>query len=544
MEPLNYLLAFIEGLALILSPCILPILPLLLSGSLTGSKKKPLGIICGFSLVFALSTLGAHFLIQSLHINFDVLRNIAFILIILFGCILASDYLSEKFSRLTNRLANSANQLQPATSAEGFRSGFILGSLISLIWTPCAGPVLAAALIQIALQKNIFSSFLALFFFALGSVLPMILLALLGKKVLEKIQFLKKSSHLLRKICGYLMIFFSVILLFISTYQPDFFARLANEQTPQTLTSSINAQGLTDALIKPYPAPAIIGITTWINSPPLSLDKLKNKVVLIDFWTYSCINCLRTLPYLIDWDRKYRDKGLVIIGVHSPEFAFEKDVNNVKRAVENNKIFYPVALDNNYTTWLNYHNHYWPAHYLIDQQGMVVYQHYGEGKYAETENNIRQLLGLNKEMREEKSAASAIDFNQTPETYLGYERLENFSSPERVQEDSSSNYSFPNSLAANSWALKGRWLIQGQRIISQESNNEIALRFNAQHVYAVMGANKPVVIQVLYNGAKRSQLIVKDQQLYELISFPNPVPGEIRLIISEPGVEIYTFTFG
>ncbi len=502
LEFLNFFLAFLEGCALILSPCILPILPIILSGTIAGGKLRPLGVITGFVITFALFTLGSHFLVTHLGINLDRLRDVAFLLITLFGVVMVSNYLTEKFGLFTQKLANIGMDLSGGEQQGGFLSGLLLGSLVSLIWTPCAGPILAAALIQIAVQKTVLGSTIALFAFALGSVTPMLIIALLGKKLLRSLTAIKKHTTLLRKIFGVIIIVTTLILAYISHFRPNLLASLAAPAAPAKKSAGNLPSGLTDGLAIPYPAPPLIGLGPWINSSPLILSSLTGKVVLIDFWTYSCINCLRTLPYLLAWDKAYRDQGLVIIGVHTPEFEFEKNAANVRQAVARLGISYPVALDNQYATWNNYQNSYWPAHYLIDKQGRVVYQHFGEGEYGVTEHNIRVLLGLPLagDMVIKTPTEISPSYEQTPETYLGYERAESFASPEALMPDRTVNYTFPSRLSQDHWALRGAWQINRQKIIAMSPASAIEIHFQASAVYVVMGST---------TAAPRGQSFVK-----------------------------------
>ncbi len=314
-----------------------------------------------------------------------------------------------------------------------------------------------------------------------------------------------------------------------------------------------------DALPISYTAPALENSNAWINSTPLNLQQLKGKVVLIDFWTYSCINCIRTLPYLIAWDKAYRDKGLVIIGVHTPEFEFEKDINNVQQAVQRLGITYPVLLDSQYVTWQNFHNQYWPAHYLIDKNGQVVYEHFGEGDYEITEHNIRALLGVHDvPMVQAKSptVVNALFDRQTPETYFGYARADRLVSPDAVVQDNTATYHFPDQLALQEWALRGQWRINAENITAMASDSAIKLHFFAQHVYLVAGNidAKPIKIRVLLNNVdvtdqagkdvQNSLLTISGERLYDVLSLPKPTEGELTLVIESPGVSLYTFTFG
>lgn len=533
-------LAFIEGFALIISPCILPILPIILSGSLTGNKSRPLGIVIGFILSFTVITLFSRALIQAAHIDPETLRVVSLVLLFLLGLMMLSTHLSEKFNLFTQRLTNVGSSNTVINNPEGgLWSGLLFGCLIGIIWTPCAGPILAAVIVQIVTEHTTFNSSLTVVAFALGAGVPMLLIALVGRKVLDKFGVFKKHADLFRKVLG-LIIILTVVYLYYFGVEAFSFSS-SPELTPTELTSD----SLIDGLKQPYPAPNISGIDAWINSPPLKLSELKGKVVLIDFWTYSCINCIRTLPYIKDWYKKYHDKGLVIIGVHSPEFQFEHDINNVKTGVTKFGILYPVAIDNKFVTWRNFNNEFWPAHYLIDKNGNVVYEHFGEGSYAITENNIRYLLGLTGKVAE-KQSNDQYSSAQTPETYLGYYRATNFSSPESVTKNAVATYSYPSGFALNNWALSGKWKIMADKIVAADKDAAIRLHFQAGKVYAVMGVTEqPVNIKVLFNDKPVNSVTqIKDHILYTLLEFPKETEGTITIIADAPGLELYTFTFG
>lgn len=558
---LNLLLAFLEGFGLIISPCILPILPIMLSGSIEGGKKRPIGIIVGFVLIFTLFTLFSHLLVISLGINLNVLRSVAFILIALFGVVMMSSVLTEKFAVLTQNIANVGNQLTAHHgNSEGFFSGVMLGGLVSLIWTPCIGPILAAILIQITIQKTAVASFVTLVFFALGSVLPMIVIALFGKKMFSTIQFFKKRADSLRKLLGAIIILSALILIYINYINPGLLVfSFKGPSTKLNFNPFSSNSNLVNTLSNPYPAPLLGNNQIWINSQPLNWEQLKGKVVLIDFWTYSCINCVRTLPYLIAWDKAYRNKGLVIIGVHTPEFEFEKNVNNVEDAVKHFHIQYPVVLDSEYAIWKNFHNQYWPAHYLIDKNGKVVYQHFGEGEYQATEHNIQVLLnmkhGIPKKMIQQPEAIVPFS-EQTPETYLGYARSERFGNRNSNAYKKIESYTFPAHLSGDQWALDGLWLVNAEFITPKSSNAGIKLDFSGKHVYLVAGSEnqQPVKVNVLLdNQAIKNQagkdvhngvLTIKEHRLYEVLDFSKPTKGELILLIQSPHVNLYAFTFG
>lgn len=535
---LNIGLAFIEGFALIISPCILPILPIILAGSLTGNKARPLGIITGFITTFAAVTLFSRAIIQFLNIDPIILRNVSFGILILLGIIMMSTYLTDQFARLTNALTSLGNNIKSANDTQsGFWGGLIFGMLIGIIWTPCAGPILAAIIVQVATQQTNLASISAVIAFAIGAGIPMFIIAVAGRKILEQFDFFRTKTILFRKILGLLII----LGVLFAIYSPSLTLSYSTAEN----NISFSQTSLTNPIAKPYPAPQIEGITAWINSPPLTIANLHSKVVLIDFWTYSCINCIRTLPYLKTWYNRYHDQGFEIIGIHSPEFEFEKNIDNVKNAVSKFGIRYPVALDNNFVTWRNFNNRYWPAHYLIDKNGNVVYQHFGEGQYAVTENNIRFLLGLTKPVSQ-MTESTKQNINQTPETYLGYARIENFASPETIMKNQLHDYSYPSALLANQWALQGKWIINSEKIIAASPNASIKIHFNAAKVYAVMGMeDKSIVVNMKLNNKEMpNKIIVNKNQLYTLVNTNRANEGELEVISEQPGLEMYTFTFG
>lgn len=535
---LNFMLAFLEGIALIISPCILPILPIILSGSIQGARKRPYGIILGFISIFILFTFFSRRLVLVFGIDLNFVRNVSLGLLVLFAAIMISNYLAEKFELLTARLSNlGANWKIFKQPNQGFISGIIFGGLTGIIWTPCAGPILAAVILQTILQQTNLTSFITLLFFAIGVAIPMLAIAIFGREIVSKLSFLKTNAVLLRKILGYIIILSVIYMIYGTGFVLSFSKVKNNLLTPQTM--------LLRAINKPYPMPQIEGIAAWINSDPIKREQLNHHVVLVDFWTYSCINCIRILPYLKDWYAKYHDKGLLIVGVHSPEFEFEKNLENVKNAVAKFGIKYPVALDNNFITWRNYNNRYWPAHYLIDKNGIVVYQHFGEGEYDVMENNIRYLLGL---QRVESNPTKVANFPQTPETYLGYSRANQFKSPEIVGRNIIKKYSYPESLSVDEWALLGEWRITPEYIVSASADAAIKLHFRATKVYAVFGnsSKQAVAVSIFLNGNLVAKEIIgaANYALHPLIEGKDYFSGMLELVISAPGLEIYTFTFG
>jgi cytochrome c biogenesis protein CcdA/thiol-disulfide isomerase/thioredoxin len=549
LDSLTVGLAFLEGMAVIVSPCILPVLPVVLSVGAQGGRWRPYGVIAGFVSAFSLFTLLSRKLVLWFGIDPERLRQVSFYLLLIFGVILLSETLSEWFSAGTQRLADIGQRLASRRNhsqarSQGFWSGVVLGSAIGLIWTPCAGPILTAVLVQTIRQETDAAGVLTVLAFGLGAGIPLLFLAIQGNRLMTHLRLFQRHSLALRRAMG-LLIIATVLLTAQGTV---FHWNFSWARNPAGTPTTAKAPTLVNGLPSPYPAPDFRGISAWINSPPLTMQTLRGKVVLVDFWTYSCINCVRTLPVLTAWDRRYRAQGLVIVGVHSPEFEFEKKLDNVRQAVAEHHIQYPVALDNNLDTWTNFENRYWPAHYLIDRQGRVVYTHFGEGDYDVTENNIRALLGVGKTIARAQTAGQTPGFseNQTPETYLGYARAMRFSSPQTAEPDQVSAFTFPNTLPMHHWALHGKWFIDAEKIVAQEGGAALRLRFTAKTVFLVMGVppRKTIPVTVLLNGKPVGTVTVSRNTLYTLASQDKTRPGTVELRASTPGLSAYAFTFG
>jgi cytochrome c biogenesis protein CcdA/thiol-disulfide isomerase/thioredoxin len=588
------LFAFLAGIVTILSPCILPLLPIVLSGTVSGGKRRPLGIITGFVASFTVFTLSLSALVQALGISPDLLRWIAAGVIIAFGLIMVIPPFKTVFMRLVSRLASRGMSAQQNISNKGFVSGLTLGVSLGLVWTPCVGPIMASV-ISLALSSTVdLGSVFITLSYSLGTAVPLFIIMRGGKSLMNRFSFFKKHSNTIQKVFGVLMLLTGLAILTgfdrqfqtsILTAFPGYgqgltkiedqgfinnaIAKRNNDLLKTTPTpepgGNVSAGGTAPAAPTAKPArdtyeaqthslyDAITMGGPWINSAPINPSSLRGKVVLIDFWTYSCINCIRTLPYLTAWDKKYRGQGLVIIGVHSPEFAFEHETSNVKQAVKDFGIEYPVVQDNKFAIWRAFNNHYWPAHYFFNKSGELVSMHFGEGAYAESEQLIQKLLGESGPLaaNEIKSTLSTTA-GKTPETYLGYNRASSFASPDAGIQDTSHNYSLPSRLQKNQWALSGPWTQTAENIVAR-GGSTLELSFHAQKVYLVLGpadTGPAGEITVTVNGKavntadiKNGKLELKMYRLYELYNGDKPIDGLLRLKTTGP-LKAYAFTFG
>ena len=319
----------------------------------------------------------------------------------------------------------------------------------------------------------------------------------------------------------------------------------------------------TKSVTKFEPAAEIENIEAWINSEPLTIAELRGKVILIDFWTYSCINCIRTLPFITEWDEKYRDDGLVVIGIHSPEFQFEKKLENVQDAVDEYRIEYAVGLDNDFTTWRNFNNRYWPAKYFIDRNGNLRHTHFGEGEYSESEEMIQKLLAedVDEDFSFEEVSnvfdTPPISAIQTPETYLGYSRLENMVNSSQLKFDTTQTYQFDGELNAHEWALLDDWEVTDEASISRSANSTLLLNFTAKEVYLVIESETPAKMKVYVDDQlvselglshedvdENSEITITEPRLYQLVRSDEMLQGSILRLEFEEGISINAFTFG
>lgn len=548
------LFAFLAGVFTILSPCILPILPAILSAGTLKGTWRPLGIIIGLIVSFTFFTLALTAIVHATGLSANVLRYVAIVIIGLFGLVMLFPFLSNWFAKITTPLANLGQNVQSTGESNGFIGGILFGVALGLLWTPCAGPILAAITTLVATQTVTFSTVLLTLAYSIGAGVPMFLIAYGGSKIIQSSKLLTKHAEGIRRFFGLLMIATAVAIalhwdMVLQQQVIRFIPPVLVEDTPvvkqqlELLGEGGNrrqspmpqtSEGLGDY----GPAPEIVGITNWINSPPLSIKQLHGKVALVDFWTYSCINCLRTLPYIEKWYQEYHDKGFVVIGVHTPEFEFEKDPMNVAEAAARLGVKYPIAQDNDYKTWLAYGNHYWPAHYLINQNGELRMVHFGEGKYVETENAIRTLLGMTS-LKMEEPTVSVRPIS--PETYLGSERAQNYTKEIQLKDGQTFIYSYKR-LTNDEAGLKGAWKVESQRIISEGDDSYLDYDFLATHVYLVMGGSSSQPVQVSLDGKPAGSFKMDGDRKYDIVTAPY---GRHQLSIHVPkGVSVYAFTFG
>ena len=600
------ILAYLGGVLTIVSPCILPILPFVFARAdrpfLRSGLPMLIGMAAMFAVVATLAAVAGSWVVDANQYG----RTIALIVLAAFGVALIfpslADRVTQPLVRLGAHLSSTAGR-DATGQGPSVLSSFLLGIAVGLLWAPCAGPVLGLILTGAALHGANAGTTLLLLAYALGAATSLALALLAGGRVFAAMKRSLGFGEWARRGAGAAVLVAVVaIALGLDT---GFLTRLSLSSTASL------EQGLVDRL-RPGPAgsgstsmqaaggamqpsvandnaamamkakptaalpslpvegdfPPLRGAAAWLNSPPLSPESLKGKVVLIDFWTYSCINCLRAIPYVRAWAEKYKDKGLVVIGVHTPEFAFERNIDNVKAAVANLKIDYPVVVDNSYRIWRAFDNEYWPAHYFIDAQGRRRYHHFGEGNYDVSERVIQQLLseagepdypaGLVSVSASGAQAAANINNIKSPETYLGYDRSENFISPGGAVKDQAHAYAL-GPLQLNQWGLSGDWTVAGENATSNKPSGQIAYRFHARDLHLVLGPatdGKPVRFRITIDGKAPGadhggdvdadgNGVVDGQRLYQLIRQKGAIADRtFKIEFLDPGAQAYAFTFG
>ena len=539
---LAIVLAFVAGLVTAVSPCVLPVLPIVLAGGVGENRRRPFAIIAGLAISFFFSILFATWILDKLGLPKDLLRNISIGLLFLIAVVLVVPQVGVLIERPLARLSR-----RPSGNLGG---GFLLGCALGFVFVPCAGVALAYVTASAATGEFGLKAILVAIGYTLGFSIVLLAIALGGRAVSLRV---RAGLERFRIAFGVIIAAVAFVLVF---HVDDDLAKLSLPWTGSLdslgkahYTRGKNivkdrepaATASAGVDLPDYgPAPDFAGISNWFNSEPLTLAKLRGKVVLIDFWTYSCINCLRTLPHLEAWDRMYRKDGLVIVGVHTPEFAFEAEPGNVRAAIKRLGVRYPVALDPKYGTWDHWGNQYWPAEYLIDRRGHVRHAHFGEGAYDESERTIRLLLG-------EKPGAPASehlrdttpDGQLTPESYLGSARLERYIGS-KIQPGKMAHYELSKELGLSQLTYGGNWRVERQRIVAGPGAT-LRLRFYAQDAYLVLGGKGRV--QVLIDGKPKPDVPVVADKLYTVAAQAKQRDTLLELRFS-PGVEAYAFTFG
>ena len=575
------LLVFLGGVLTILSPCILPVLPFVFARAEQAFLRNGLPLLLGMALTFALvATLAAVGGAWAVHIN----QYGRFFALVVLGA-LALTLLWPRFAETLARpfVAAGDRLSRPAPGAGAASSGIsrsaLLGVATGLLWAPCAGPILGLVLTGAAIAGPTPRTTVLLLAYAAGACASLALALLAGGRVFSAMKRALGVGEWIRRTLGVAVLLGVVAVAF--NWDSGILTRLSfahTDRLEQSLlklvppgagatAASRSAQSIATAAT---PLAALSGATGWLNSPPLTAASLHGKVVLVDFWTYSCINCLRSLPYVKAWYEKYKDHGLVVIGAHSPEFAFEKEPDNVRRAVDELGISYPVALDNQYAIWRGFDNRYWPAHYFIDANGQVRSHHFGEGDYAQSEQTIRQLLTEagyrdlpavgGDDLRAAGLQAPADDASvHSPETYVGYARAERFGAAAGLTQGQPATYAYPSVLASNQWALQGRWLVDREDAALQGSDGGLAFRFRARDLHLVLAPSAdghPVRFRVLLDGAapgadhgadtdSEGYGVVREQRLYQLVRQSGAARERTFTIeFLDAGVRAYAFTFG
>ncbi|PZM12518.1 cytochrome c biogenesis protein DipZ [Rhizobium tubonense] len=615
---LLFLLAYLGGVLTIVSPCILPVLPFVFARAGQPFMRSTLPMLVGMAATFAavatLAAVGGGWAVEANQYG----RFAALILLAVFGIILLFPALSDYLTRPLVSLGASLSQSADRGSRKGGSTvvaSLLLGVATGLLWAPCAGPVLGLILTGAALQGASVGTTLLLLAYALGAATSLALALLIGGRVYQVMRNSLGVGEWVRRGLGVAVLVAVVAiglgadtgfltqasLASTGTLEQSLLDKFHPQNPPENQpsvvmkggdammsannamkgnTSNTAMMSGTNAMMMKAAAPAepalpvestmpsLDGAVQWLNSPPLTAESLKGKVVLVDFWTYSCINCLRAIPYVKAWADKYKDQGLVVIGVHAPEFAFEKNVDNVKQAIGDLKIDYPVAVDNNYAIWRAFDNQYWPAHYFIDAEGRVRHHHFGEGEYDQSEHVIQQLLaeagkaGVASDVVEVKAtgaqAASDESDVKSPETYVGWQRSENFVGTEGTVNDAAHTYT-ASEPQLNQWGLTGNWTVGSEQAALNEKDGSIYYKFHARDLHLVLGPGadgKPVRFQVMIDGKppanshgadtdEAGQGTVTGQRLYQLVRSNGPVADHtFEIHFLDPGVEAYAFTFG
>jgi cytochrome c biogenesis protein CcdA/thiol-disulfide isomerase/thioredoxin len=578
---LLYVLAFAGGVLTIVSPCILPVLPFVFSRADQPFRRSGLPLLVGMAATFAVVagvvTFAGSWVVRANQIG----RILAIVIFAMLGLALLFPALAEYLTKPLVRLGGKV-QGQAGTEAPSIGRSLLLGMSTGLLWAPCAGPILGLILTGAALQGPSAHSTFLLLSFSAGAATSLAVALLAGNRVFALMKKSLGAEEWIRRGLGVAVLIGVVAIAFgwdtgvlrrlslasttgveqklIDRFHPVAHASASDTTAVQRSTVQLSNEGA---------FPGFDGAVKWLNSPPLTRAQLKGKVIVVDFWTYSCINCLRSIPYVEAWSEKYKNDGLVVVGVHTPEFAFEKDPANIAKAVTDLKITYPVAIDSDYAIWKAFNNQYWPAHYFIDAKGEIRYHHFGEGKYDESEEVIQQLL------KEKNSSLNATGFVQvnssgseaapdfgnvaSPETYVGYDRAQNYASPQTIRQDKPQAYTAPARLTVNQWGLVGSWNVSGEHAQLAAAPGKVIFRFHARDLHFVLGPGKngqPIRFRIRIDGTPPGEDhggdtdangdgVVKEYRLYQLVRQKGKIEDRtFEIEFLDPGVQAFAFTFG
>ncbi len=563
------LIGLLGGLITGISPCILPVLPVIFFSGTQGADGgavavetklevlRPYRVIGGLVLSFSLVTLVGSALLSLLHLPQDAIRWVALAALVAIGLGL----IFPRFEQLLERPFSRIPQKQIATRANGFGLGLALG----VLYVPCAGPVLAAIVVAGATANIGLPVVVLTVAFALGTAVPLLFFALAGQRVAQRVSAFRRRQRQIRVTAGVVTLLLAVALVFnlpamLQRAIPDYTSSLQNklgsdEQLQQELGGVVNDQNkelsnCTNAsphLQNCGPAPDLKGITAWLNIPgdkPIDLKALRGKVVLIDFWAYSCINCQRAIPHVEGWYKAYHDDGFEVIGVHTPEYAFEKVTGNVKKGAADIGITYPIALDNSYSTWTNYRNQYWPAEYLIDAGGVVRHVSFGEGDYDGTEKLVRELITSARPGVGLPPAVDAPDttpqLGLTPETYFGVGKVVNYAGG-GVYDKGQANFTFPAALPDDSFALQGPWTLDYQGATADGDASSIELNYYAKSVYIVVGGTGNLMLT--RDGKTMAVPVGGPPTSHQIVAGKDVARGLLDVRLSK-GLQVFSFTYG
>ncbi len=572
------LFALLAGAGTALSPCVLPVLPAVLSAGVTGGRRRPLGVVLGLGASFTFATVALVYVIALLGLPNDLVRTLAIVTLLVFGLLLLAPPLADRVEAWISRVVPGPARRR----GQGFGSGLLVGASLGLVYAPCAGPILAGVITVSAAQDFTLGRLAVALAYSLGSASVLYALILGGRRITDRLDAYRGRIQVAM---GAVMVAVAVVMIAdldvrfenaIARHLPSALVDPTSriEQSPDIRSGLVDLRGggpvshqggaaraATGRRLPVYfPAPELTGTQRWFNTPrdrPLSLSGLRGQVVLVDFWTYTCINCIRTLPYIEAWYRRYHRDGLTVIGVHTPEFPFEKEASNVQRAIGDFGLTYPVAQDNDYSVWTAYRNQYWPADYLIDARGRVRLVHFGEGSYEETERAIRSLLteaGRRDLGAMARAHSQRPDPHATPESYLGAAKAARFANGPILPGRRTFRAPPAGALQLDQLAYGGQWALGGDAATAERAAS-LSLRFEARRVFLVLGSpGRPRTMRVLLDGRPIPDSVagpdvhdgvatITNQRLYRLVDLPR-AGRHLLTLRPQPGIAGYAFTFG